>query len=278
VTRLGRQDATTRPQQASWLVPNWPAPARVLASTTLRFGGYSRTPYQSFNLALGVGDERTVVGRNRALLRRRLALAREPLWLRQEHGAAVIDAGCAPLEPIADGSWTTTAELPCAVLTADCLPLLLCDRAGARVAAVHAGWRGLAAGVIEAAVARFDWPAEDLLAWLGPAIGPEAYEVGDEVRSACLATDAGSAVAFRPSPAGRWLADLYTLARRRLNRLGITTICGGEHCTYSDPTRFYSYRRDRTTGRMATLIWLRGATEPFRANAPKPVCRNHNRA
>ena len=278
MTRPGPQDTTPRHEEPSWLVPDWPAPARVRACTTLRLGGHSRSAYRSFNLAFGVGDEDSAVSRNRALLRRRLGLAREPAWLRQEHGATVIDADRAPLAPTADASWTGSADIPCAVLTADCLPLLLCDRTGFRVAAVHAGWRGLVAGVIEAAVARLDWPAVDLIAWLGPAIGPAAYEVGDDVRYACMAADAGSAVAFRSSPSGRWFADLYTLARRRLKRLGIQTVCGGEYCTYSDAARFYSYRRERTTGRMATLIWLRGANEPVLADAPNLICRDHTRA
>ena len=156
----------------------------------------------------------------------------------------------------ADAAFTREPGRPCVVMTADCLPVLLCDRAGTVVAAAHAGWRGLAGGVIAATVARMATPPGELLAWLGPAIGPEAFEVGDEVRAAFLARDAGHIDSFRPSPTGRWLADLYELARRQLTGLGISAIYGGEFCTFSEPERFFSYRRENCTGRMASLIWL----------------------
>lgn len=234
------------------ILPNWPAPPTVRAGTTTRRGGVSVGPYASLNLGDHVGDEPAAVAENRARLRRELLLPAEPLWLSQVHGVAVAEGqgSCADAS-VAFGPGTV-----CTVLTADCLPLLLCDRVGSRVAAVHAGWRGLLAGVIEAAVARLDSPSGELLAWLGPAIGPQAFEVGEEVRAAFAAEEAATAAAFRPSPAGRWLADIYALARRRLARCGVSAVYGGDLCTWSDATRFYSYRRDGVTGRMASLIWL----------------------
>lgn len=234
------------------ILPNWPAPRNVRACTTTRDGGVSLGPYASLNLGDHVGDDPAHVAENRARLRRELELPAEPLWLTQVHGTAVAEGagGCADAS-VAFGPGTV-----CTVMTADCLPLLLCDRAGTAVAAVHAGWRGLLAGVIEAAVSRLHVPGADLLAWLGPAIGPQAFEVGEEVRAAFVAEDAAAAVAFHPAPGGRWLADIYALARLRLARCGVTAVYGGELCTWSDAARFYSYRRDGVTGRMASLIWL----------------------
>jgi hypothetical protein len=234
------------------ILPNWPAPLTVRACATTRTGGVSTGPYASLNLGDHVGDDPAHVAENRARLRRELGLPAEPLWLTQVHGIAVAEGQGAD----ADASVAFGPGTVCTVMTADCLPLLLCDRAGTRVAAVHAGWRGLLAGVIEAAVARLDTSGAELLVWLGPAIGPDAFEVGDEVRAAFVAEDAAAAAAFRPSPAGRWLADIYALARRRLARCGVNAVYGGELCTYHDAERFYSYRRDGVTGRMASLIWL----------------------
>lgn len=233
------------------ILPTWPAPRNVRACTTTRDGGVSLAPYASLNLGDHVGDDPAAVSENRARLRRALELPAEPLWLTQVHGIAVAagQGGCADAS-VAFGPGTV-----CTVMTADCLPLLLCDRAGTVVAAVHAGWRGLLAGVIEAAVSRLHVPGAELLAWLGPAIGPLAFEVGEEVRAAFVAEDAAAAAAFQPAPGGRWLADIYALARLRLARCGVTAVYGGELCTFSDP-RFYSYRRDGVTGRMASLIWL----------------------
>lgn len=216
----------------------------------------SRGPYASLNLADHVGDDPVRVARNRALLCERLALPGEPLWLRQVHGCEVARGGVDQNGCEADAAVALVPGVVCAVLTADCLPLLLCDRAGTRAAAVHAGWRGLAAGVIEAAVARMQAAPADLLAWLGPAIGPDAFEVGAEVRTAFLARDPAAGAAFRPSPGGRWLADLYLLARHRLAAAGVGRISGGGLCTYTDARRFYSYRREGVTGRMASLIWI----------------------
>lgn len=234
------------------ILPDWPAPPGVHACATTRDGGVSLGPYASLNLGDHVGDDPVAVAENRARLCRELALPAEPLWLTQVHGVTVTEGqgGCADAS-VAFGPGTI-----CTVMTADCLPLLLCDRAGMRVAAVHAGWRGLLAGVIEAAVTRLGVPGTELLVWLGPAIGPDAFEVGEEVRAAFVAQDETAAAVFTPSPAGRWLADIYALARQRLARCGVTAVYGGELCTYSDAQRFYSYRRDGVTGRMASLIWL----------------------
>jgi hypothetical protein len=244
-----------------WIEPRWPAPAQVQALCTTRVGGASSGPYASLNLADHVGDDPACVARSRRLLSERLDLPGEPLWLRQVHGCELARGGVDPVGCEADAAMAASPGLVCAVLTADCLPLLLCDRAGTRVAAVHAGWRGLAAGVIEAAVAGIQADPADLLAWLGPAIGPDAFEVGEEVRATFVGQDPGAACAFRPSPAGRWLADIYRLARRRLGALGVDQVYGGDLCTFSDRGRFFSYRRDGVTGRMASLIWTTGSSD-----------------
>lgn len=241
----------------SVISPEWPAPLNIRALTTTRKGGVSLPPYDSFNLADHVGDNPLHVRENRRRLRQELQLSDEPRWLRQVHGTAVpvadeIIPGCCE----GDASVTQQPGVVCAVLTADCLPLLLCDLKGTRVAAVHAGWRGLLNGVIESAIAAMGCTGAELLAWLGPAIGPDAFEVGDEVREAFIAGEAAAAGAFRPSPNGRWLADIYQLAKLRLASKGVTAVFGGGLCTLSEPERFYSYRRDGVTGRMATLIWM----------------------
>jgi polyphenol oxidase len=244
------------PSELGWLAPEWPAAPAVRAWVTTRAGGVSRGPYASLNLGDHVGDDPRAVASNRARLVRTLGLPAEPLWLTQVHGTAVVaGGGCASFAE-ADASHAATPGVVCAVLTADCLPVLLCDRRGTRVAAVHAGWRGLRDGVVERAVQALATDGAELLAWLGPAIGPQAFEVGEEVRAGFVAHDAGAAAAFRPSPRGRWLADLCALARRRLAACGVTAIYGGHWCTYGDAQRFYSYRREGTTGRMASLIWL----------------------
>jgi YfiH family protein len=238
------------------LQPDWPAPARVRACITTRRGGVSHGPYASFNLGDHVDDDPAAVAANRARLATVLELPREPLWLRQVHGCGVARAGRDLPGCPADAALALGPGQVCGVLTADCLPLLFCDRAGRRVAAVHAGWRGLCDGVIEAALEALGVPGADLLCWLGPAIGPDAFEVGPEVRAAFLARDPGAGSAFRRSPAGRWRADLYALARRRLAAREVGFIGGGEHCTFTEAEQFFSYRRDRVTGRMASLIWL----------------------
>lgn len=246
------------PEIPSFIEAVWPAPARVRALTTARGGGVSGAPYDTLNLADHVGDQPQHVAENRRLLRAALALPAEPVWLKQVHGTRVVDAATIGDSAEADGGYTDAAGVVCAVLTADCLPLFLCDRAGTRVALVHAGWRGLAAGIIREGVAAMRVPGGDLLAWLGPAIGTDAFEVGAEVRSACLAVGpSAAAAAFRPAARpGHWWADLYALARAQLNAAGVHAVFGGGHCTFRESQRFYSYRRDRVCGRMASLIWL----------------------
>ena len=244
--------------EPEFILPDWPAPATVRAAVTTRVGGSSAKPYDSFNLALHVGDNPQAVATNRAQLHAALKLPAEPLWLRQVHGVTVVDAAAGKAETEADGSFATRPGVVCAVLTADCLPVLLCNRAGTKVAALHAGWRGLAEGVIEAGVAALAEPGNELLAWLGPAIGPEAFEVGAEVRAAFVALDSAATNAFRARPGGKYLADIYQLARQRLAALGVTAVYGGGLCTVGDDARFYSYRRDGVTGRMVSLIWIAG--------------------
>ncbi|MEJ1376977.1 MAG: peptidoglycan editing factor PgeF [Candidatus Sedimenticola sp. (ex Thyasira tokunagai)] len=245
-------------QVAEVIVPDWPAPTRVRALTTTRRGGCSRAPYESLNLGTHVGDNPERVANNRALLRQQQGLPADPLWLEQVHGCAVAECSSneRDLPIIADAAFSDRPDKVCAVMTADCLPLLLCNRSGTKVAAVHAGWRGLAAGVIEAAVNRFDEPGESILAWLGPAIGPECFEVGGEVRERFLSIDQQNEAAFQKGAPGHWQADIYKLARIRLGNRGIGFIAGGDYCTVSDSDRFFSYRRDGVTGRMASLIWF----------------------
>ncbi|MFH1494226.1 MAG: peptidoglycan editing factor PgeF [Pseudomonadota bacterium] len=245
-----------------FLIPDWPAPDHVQARVTTRRGGVSAAPYASLNLGDHVGDDPAAVAANRAELR--AYLPAEPLWLKQIHGCGIATADQVAGIPEADGSISRQAGRICAVLTADCLPVLFCDRAGMVVAAAHAGWRGLADGVLEAAVAAMVVEPGEILAWLGPAIGPQAFEVGEEVRQAFMAQDPAAASAFVPSPQtphsparpGKWLADIYSLARQRLARAGVKQVFGGDFCTYTDAERFYSYRRDGATGRMASLLWL----------------------
>ena len=239
-----------------WLEADWSAPPWVRAISTTRRGGTSRGPYAGLNLGDHVGDDATCVAANRERLRLGLGLPAAPHWLRQVHGCAVALAHEPAADCEADAMVARGPGQVCAVLTADCLPILLCDRAGTRVAAVHAGWRGLAAGVIEAALARLGAPPESLLAWLGPAIGPGAFEVGAEVRACFLAGDGQAAAAFVPLGQGQWLADLPLLAHHRLAKLGVRDVRGAGLCTFQDAGRFYSYRRDGVTGRMASLVWI----------------------
>lgn len=234
--------------------PEWPAPASIRACVTTRAGGVSLSPYATFNLGEHVGDRPERVLENRRRLRRMLALPNEPYWLRQIHGKRVVEARHEPAGVDADGAWSAAAGVVCAILVADCLPVLFADIGGTVVAAAHAGWRGLAGGVLEQAVSSLPVPPAQLLAWMGPAIGQSSFEVGEEVRSLFLEMDSEAGQAFVPSPAGRWLADLYTLARRRLHRAGVQRVYGGDFCTFREQ-RFFSYRRDGVTGRMAALIW-----------------------
>lgn len=239
--------------------PEWPAPAAVAAAVTTRSGGLSQGPYASFNLATHVGDDPARVAANRRRLRQALGLAAEPAWLEQVHGCRVVRLPAAGT-PQADASLSRQPGLACVVMSADCLPVLFCDHAGSVVAAAHAGWRGLVAGVLEATVAAMALPPAQLMAWLGPAISPPAFEVGDEVRTAFIAAQAPAVAAFQPGArAGKWQADLAQLARLRLRRAGLTQVFGGGTCTHAEPARFYSHRRDGVCGRMAALIWIRTA-------------------
>lgn len=238
------------------ILPGWPAPANVRAACTTREGGVSEGAYASLNLSGRVGDREDHVVENRHRLVEFLSLPGEPGWLRQRHGTSVVEAPVpGRAVPEADACLSAVRLRICAVLTADCLPVLFCNDSGTAVAAAHAGWRGLSAGVLEATVSALGVAPASLLAWLGPAIGPAAFEVGPEVREVFLREQAESEDAF--SKYGqRWLADLYALARLRLRRAGLTNIHGGGHCTYGDEARFFSYRRDKQCGRMASLIWL----------------------
>ena len=241
------------------IVPEWPAPARVRAVATTRAGGGSTGSYATLNLGDHVGDDPARVQDNRKQLTNALGLTRDPWWLHQVHGTAVVTAGDGPPRPTADASLTSEIGLACVVLTADCLPVLFCNRAGTLVAAAHAGWRGLAGGILEATVAalsRAGAPPPELLAWLGPAIGPAAYEVGADVRDAFLHADPAAGPCFSPTRPGHWLLDLYAAARLRLAQAGVTAVWGGGLCTHAQPERFYSHRRDGVTGRQATLVWL----------------------
>jgi len=238
---------------SDWLIPDWPAPAGVKACVTTRAGGVSLAPFDSLNLGDHVDDSAEAVAENRRRLTEHFSI--QPAWLQQVHGIAVAhaDPSCVAT---ADASWSATPGIACAAMTADCLPALFCDRAGTRVAAAHAGWRGLAAGVLEATLDSLAVPPADVLVWLGPAIGPQAFEVGAEVREVFVQQLPESAQAFVPSRnAGRFMADIYVLARLRLAVRGVTAVYGGGFCTVTDP-RFYSYRRSPRTGRFASLVWL----------------------
>jgi len=239
-----------------WIVPDWPAPDSVRAVITTRAGGCSQPPFDSLNLADHVDDNPAHVAKNRTKLSQVLGLASEPMWLEQVHGCDVAEAADNGYINSADASTSSVPGQVCVVMTADCLPLLLCNRAGTRVAAVHAGWRGLSDGVIEAAVERFSENGEEILAWMGPAIGPDRFEVGDEVRDRFLVLNPADEAAFSAFGTGKWLADIYTLGRHRLQAVNCGYVGGGDYCTVSDAERFFSYRRDGVTGRMASLIWI----------------------
>lgn len=262
----------TRPplDPADCLIPDWPAPANVRALCTTRVGGVSAAPYDSLNLGSHVGDGAAHVQRNRAILRQTLAV--RPVFLNQVHGSEILELAPDTFDGAqADGACTRASGLACTIMVADCLPLLLCDTQGSQVAAVHAGWRGLAGvagiGVVEQAVERFRPPALveyeqsaiELIAWLGPCIGPQAFEVGTDVRDAFVHAAPQAAQCFLPLPGGKWLADLPALARQRLSQLGVTQVFGNDSsppwCTVGNPLRFFSHRRDRVSGRQAACIW-----------------------
>ncbi len=252
----------------SILKANWPAPKNIHAFTTLRHGmGFSVAPFDEFNMGNRngeQGDDPATVEKNRDLLLKEFSLPDKPHWLRQVHGIDVLRFENAQAlsgnflrdEPVADASVTSRKNVVLSVLTADCLPVLFCNEAGTEVAAAHAGWRGLAAGMLEKTVQAMHSQPENIIAWLGPAAGPLVYEVGAEVRDAFLHHDKNAETAFSATRENHWLVDLYQLARMRLNAVGITKIHGGEHCTISEPEKFFSHRRDRRTGRMASIIWI----------------------
>jgi YfiH family protein len=242
---------------SSLLDMEWELPPGVRAACTTRLGGVSRAPWDSFNLATHVGDDAAHVAANRARLRELLELDAEPAWLNQVHGldVASLDDGLPPMPPTADAAVTSRAGVPCVVMVADCLPVLFTTRDGSRVAAAHAGWRGLAAGVLEETVSALRVPGSHLRAWLGPTISQKHFEVGDEVRNAFVDAHKGNAACFERNARERWQADLVGLAVRRLERLGVTDLSGGKWCTFAERERFFSHRRDGKGGRIAALIW-----------------------
>ena len=246
-----------------WFEPDWPAPQGVRALSSLRgeaaTGGASQGPYAWLNLGAHVGDDPAAVAENRRLLRSRAGLPAEPSWLAQVHGVTVADLDGVGSQGPADAAITRRPGKVCAILTADCLPIVFTTDTGDGVAAAHAGWRGLAAGVIGATVRAMGVPPERLIAWLGPAIGPAHFEVGAEVREAFLRTDSGAGDAFKATLTGKFMADLAMLARRQLKNLGVSRIHGGGDCTYAHTDRYFSHRRDGVTGRQATLIWREGS-------------------
>ena len=245
------------------ITPEWPAPPGVCAAFTLRGGGVSAPPFDSLNLGAHVGDAPGAVSENRRRVSAALGLPADPAWIEQVHGTGVLDLDELPANasrcaapPAADAVVARRAGRVCIIQVADCMPVLFATRDGSAVAAAHAGWRGLAAGVLEATVGRLGADPGALIAWLGPAIGPRHFEVGAEVRAAFEAHDAGATAAFVPNSRGRWQCDLSALARRRLAALGVGAVLGGAWCTYSDPARFFSYRREGQCGRMGAFIWL----------------------
>ena len=243
---------------SEWLIPNWDAPDNIKAVMTTRQGGFSCAPFDSMNLGDHVDDDLHSVAKNRESLKQKLNLPNDPLWLTQIHGVTIANADQQNQGKVeADASIAHQSGSVCAVMTADCLPVLFCNQQGTAIAAAHAGWRGLHAGILEQTVKALNCPAEEVMAWFGVAIGAEYFEVGDEVREAFVSVQVEAEKAFVPSVnAGKWLADIYLLARLRLQAIGVRKITGGEYCSYKDKERFYSYRREAKTGRMASLIWM----------------------
>jgi len=258
-TELGDELAAAN---LDWIVPDWPVPSHVCALSTTRSGGVSTGPRATMNLGRNVRDDAGALAENRRRLQ--ALLPTTPTWLDQVHGAAVVTLTAASSDqpaPVADAAVTRERGVVCAVLTADCLPVLFADRGGNAVGVAHGGWRGLAAGVLEATIAALrdlGARADDLVAWLGPAIGPTRFEVGADVHERFCAGDPEAEICFTPHGPGKWHADLYGLARARLGRSGVAQVGGGAYCTHSDAARFFSYRRERDTGRMATVVWLAG--------------------
>ncbi|EIG25869.1 peptidoglycan editing factor PgeF [Haemophilus paraphrohaemolyticus] len=240
------------------IYPNWQAPKNIKALTTVRSGGVSLPPFDSFNLGDHVCDDPKAVQQNRSLLVDKFDLPHQPLFLTQTHSTKVIELPFTGSNVEADAVYTQQANQVCLVMTADCLPVLFFNKEGTEVAAAHAGWRGLCDGILEETVAKFKCPTSDIIAWLGPAIGPTAFQVGEEIIEQFCAFDSNAKLAFTPdlTTSGKFLGNLYQLATQRLNKLGITEISGGGHCTYTEQDKFFSYRRDKQTGRMASLIWI----------------------
>lgn len=249
--------STVDTKSLEFIKPNWPAPPNVKALQTTRSGGVSHGPYHSLNLGAHVNDDAIAVAKNRQLLSANIPS--EPVWINQVHGVEVIDAAISSCLQNADASFTTRPNVVCVAMTADCLPVLLCNKSGTVVAAVHAGWKGLCDGVIEAAIHKMKVSSEDILVWLGPAIGPNAFEVGDDVREQFIAKDSQATLAFKPHKK-KWLCNMYLIAKQRLNKLGVEQIYGAgvneNFCTFTDEARFFSFRRNNVTGRMASLIWI----------------------
>lgn len=240
------------------LYPNWQAPNNIHALTTFRQGGVSKAPYDSFNLGDHVEDDQNAVKINRTLLTKSFALPQYPFFLTQTHSIRVLTLPYAGDDFNADAVYTKHANQVCLVMTADCLPVLFCNKQGSEVAAAHAGWRGLCDGILEETIKHFQCPREDIIAWFGPAIGPTAFQVGHDVVVQFVEQDAQAEQAFMPDPneTGKYLGNLYQIATQRLHNMGVTQINGGEHCTYVEKDRFFSFRRDGKTGRMASLIWF----------------------
>ncbi|MBD0787578.1 peptidoglycan editing factor PgeF [Vibrio sp. Y2-5] len=239
----------------NWITPNWNAPKQVKALASTRIGGCSKSPYEGLNLGMHVGDDPILVQRNRDLLQQQTQMPTAPVWLNQTHSTVVLDVSQPTNDVLdADGIITSSPNVVCSAMTADCLPVLITNTSGTQVAAVHAGWRGLAGGIVENALEQF---SNDVMLWLGPAIGPEAFEVGEDVLQAFLDYDSKAGVAFVPGKQqGKWWANMTMLTRLRMAKLGIDQVFDSGLCTYQDPQRFYSYRRDGVTGRQATFIWI----------------------
>ncbi len=239
----------------NWITPNWNAPKQVKALASTRIGGCSKSPYEGLNLGMHVGDDPILVQRNRDLLQQQTQMPTAPVWLNQTHSTVVLDVSQPTNDVLdADGIITSSPNVVCCAMTADCLPVLITNTSGTQVAAVHAGWRGLAGGIVENALEQF---SNDVMLWLGPAIGPEAFEVGEDVLQAFLDYDSKAGVAFVPGKQkGKWWANMTMLTRLRMAKLGIDQVFDSGLCTYQDPQRFYSYRRDGVTGRQATFIWI----------------------
>jgi len=238
-----------------FIQPNWSAPKNVHACTTTRSGGVSAAPFDSFNIATHVNDNIDHVKKNRAQLKKTLQLPNEPIWLDQVHGNLVIDPANRQ-SLTADGIYTDQKNLVCVIQTADCLPILLCNKTGTEIAALHGGWRSLSKNIIQEGIAKFHSLPSDITVWLGPAIGPNQFEVGNEVREIFCTLDNHLKTVFKSLPNNRWLMNIYKTAEIFLQHCGVTNIYYDYYCTYSDPKHFYSYRRNHVTGRMATLIWM----------------------